>query len=386
VNVLFLDQFSALGGAQQCLLDLIPAVEERGWNARAAIPYGGPMVELLRKRGVHVDEIRSGAYRCGKKSAGDLLQFAVDVPWQAAAIGDLIGTARIDLLYVNGPRVLIAAALAARGRIPVLFHAHHRIEQTTARFLEGLALRRSATIAVACCDAVAEPLRNWIPRHAVHTVANGTSDLGFFQRGFQWHREPRIGVIGRIAREKGQADFLRAAAILLRTAPRARFVVCGAPLFGDRAYDDEVRQLGSGLPVEFLAWQEDVGAVMRGLDVLVIPSKQEGMPRVLLEAFSSGLPVAAFRVGGIPEVIEPERTGFLTRGATPADLAATLREALESDPNKLRGIARTARQQWERLYTLEAYREGITNLMTQFVPRADPGRATPRSRRSTTLP
>jgi glycosyltransferase involved in cell wall biosynthesis len=372
VKILFIDQFSALGGAQQCLLDLLPGLEERGWSARAAVPPG-PLAAILRSRGRQVDEIPCGPYRSGRKSAADLLQFAADVPRQTAAIADLLpGT---DLVYVNGPRLLIAAALATRGRVPMLFHAHHRVGQRSARYLEGLALRRS--IVVACCDAVAQPLRSWVPGDRIHVVPNGTVDLGYMER--HPGKERRIGIIGRIAPEKGQAEFLRAAAVLTQRGQAARFVICGAPLFGDRGYYDEVLRLARGLPVEFLDWQEDVASVMRDLDILVIPSKQEGMPRVLLEAFSAGVPVVAFPVGGIPEVIENGVTGFLS-----ADLAATLTEVLGSDPKMLRAVAQNARREWEQRYTVGVYRERLMNLMEQSVPRATLETAEPRRRTSAT--
>jgi glycosyltransferase involved in cell wall biosynthesis len=119
------------------------------------------------------------------------------------------------------------------------------------------------------------------------------------------------------------------------------------------------------------------------LDVLVIPSKREGMPRVLLEAFSAGLPVVAFPVGGMPEVIEDQVTGFLTRNASATALAAKLREVLECDRRREQ-VARNARGEWERLYTLTAYRARITNLMEQCVPRQVRETAAPLSSRSAT--
>jgi glycosyltransferase involved in cell wall biosynthesis len=372
VNILFLDQFSVLGGAQRCLLDLLPAIEERGWTARAAVP-AGPLCAMLRGRGIRVDEIQCGPYGCGKKSLEDVLQLSADVPRQTSAIGELLkGT---DLVYLNGPRLLIAAALATRGRVPMLFHAHHRIAQRVARYVEGWALRRSGAVVAACCDAVAQSLRNAVPAEHIHLVPNGTEDLGFMDRGFE---KRRVGVIGRIAPQKGQAEFLRAAAAL--SSP-ARFVICGAPLFGDRDYYDEVLRLAAGLPIEFLDWQDDIAGVMRDLDLLVIPSKQEGMPRVMLEAFSAGVPVVASPVGGIPEVIEDGVTGFLA-----PDLPRTLQEVLELDSQTLRAVAHNARDEWERRYTLDAYRKRITNLMEQYVPRGGREIAAPRQRRSATRP
>ena len=365
MNVLFLDQYSALGGAQQCLLDLMPAIEERGWCARAALPPGGPLVDLLRGHGVGVEKIQAGPYRCGKKSAGDLLRFGADVPRQSAAISKLLDQPT-DLVYVNGPRLLIAAAHAAHGRVPVLFHAHHCIAQRSAAMVEGMALRYSGATVAACCDWVARPLRDWIPEERIHVIPNGTIDFGFRDRTLQQKREVRIGIVGRIAPEKGQVEFLEAAARVAPSAPHARFVICGAPLFGDRDYDAKVRRLAAGLEVEFLDWQDDAIAVIGGLDILVIASKQEGMPRVLLEAFSAGVPVVAFPAGGIKEVIRDGSTGFLTH-----DLAAALTAVLESDSWKLRAIARNARHEWEQHYTVGAYRDRIAALMEHAIKKAD---------------
>jgi glycosyltransferase involved in cell wall biosynthesis len=379
MNVLFLDQYSALGGAQHCLLDLIPGIEARGWRAHAALPRGGPLVDLLRARGLPVDNIPCGPYRSGSKSAADLLRFAADVPLQIAKISALLdGT---GLVYVNGPRLLLAAALASHGRVPILFHAHHAIEQRGAAYLEGLALRHSGATVAAISEATARPLRKWVPSARIHTIPNGSADLGFRERRFG--QRMRIGIVGRIAPEKGQREFLRAAALLLPYAPHARFVICGAPLFSNRVYYDEVLSLASSLPVEFLDWQNDVAPVMHDLDVLVIPSRQEGMSRVLIEAFSAGLPVVAFPVGGIPEVIEDRVTGFLTPAASPEALAATLKEVLARDAEQLHTVTRSARRQWERRYTLARYREEITNLMEQCqldenqrtAPMATPGSA-----------
>jgi glycosyltransferase involved in cell wall biosynthesis len=369
MNILFLDQYSALGGAQQCLLDLLPAIEERGWNSRVAVPPGGPLVDRLRAQGIRVDAIRSGPYRSGRKSVTDLVRFATDIPAQVATIARLLDQSPTDLLYVNGPRLLIAAALAARGRVPILFHAHHIVGQSSAAYLEGLALRHSGATVVGCCDAAAQPLRRWVAPERIHAVPNGTADRGFRDRSFEPGREVRIGFVGRVAQDKGAMEFLHAAAILKQSVPHARFTICGAPLFGDRDYYHEVLKLAADLSVEVLEWQDDVGAVMRGLDVLVMPSKEEGMPRVLLEALSAGLVVVAFPVGGIPEVIDDGINGFLVPSGSAVDLARKLEDLLQFEPEKLRTTAHGARRKWELRYTVAAYRAGITNLLEPYATR-----------------
>lgn len=365
MNILFLDQFSEIGGAQRGLLDVLLAVEERGWSAHVLIPGGGPLVEQLRARGVAVDEIACGPYQSGSKSPTDFLRFAIDVRSQIRILKDLASATAFDLIYVNGPRLLPAAAIACQRRMPVLFHLHSHINQRYAARLARWCSRRADVTVVACSRSAAESVVGMASPEKVHVIANGIAELPFRQRAFDgnWC----IGMVGRINPEKGQIEFLRAVAILRAEFPTTRFLICGAPLFDMDRYFDLVRTEAQGLSVEFLGWREDVASVFAELDLLVVPSKQEAMGRVLVEAFSAGVPVVAFPVGGIPEVISNEETGFLVAPATPEALAKKLRDLLVGNPERLRAVAANARRAWEEHYTLAAYQASITNLMQRLV-------------------
>ncbi len=177
--------------------------------------------------------------------------------------------------------------------------------------------------------------------------------------------EFRIGVIGRISREKGQADFLRAARILHTT--RCRFIVCGAPLFSNPAalrYRAELDALAAGLPVDFAGWTEDVESVLAALDLLVVPSAPvDATPRVILEAFAAGVPVVAFAVGGIPEIVEHGVTGFLVQERSPQALAAAIQDLLR-EPHRLREAAENARAKARTEFSLERYRAEMIEAIT----------------------
>ncbi|MGH9613178.1 MAG: glycosyltransferase family 4 protein [Bryobacteraceae bacterium] len=378
MNILFLDQYSEIGGAQLCLLDLLPAIDDLGWRAHVAVPGHGPLIKRLRSQGVTVHPITCGPYRSGKKSARDFAKFVLDVPRQARAIARLVKNGRIELVYVNGPRLLPTAALAIGRRVPVLFHAHNYIGQNSATRALGWSIRRSSATVVACSSFVAGPLHSFVPAQRLHVVANGTSDQGFRERRFDATQSCRIGIIGRIVPGKGQADFLRAANLLAHAFPAARFIICGAPLPETLNYFDEVRSMAEGLPVDFLGWRDDIAAVLAELDLLLIPSEQEGLPRVLLEAFSAGVPVVAFPAGGIAEAIDDGVTGFLVPEATPNALSARVLELLK-EPARLCAAAVNARSLWERSYRVEIYRERITRLLADLVSH-------PKAMRETELP
>ncbi len=367
MEILFLDQFSVLGGAQLCLLDVLEAVEKRGWHAHVALPGNGPLAERVRSRGFGVDQLPSGPYRSGSKGLADFFQLPLDVWRQNRILTEIINRGNVDLIYVNGPRMLPAAALAARDRLPLLFHAHNRLMQGYAAALAGWSIRHSMATVIACSNFVAQPLAHYVRNGRLHVIPNGTPDAGFRERAFGPERSWRIGLIGRISPEKGQAEFLQAVATLAPEFPAAKFVICGAPIIPAGKYLQFVSELARGLPVEFLGWRDDIASVLAEIDLLVVPSKHEGMGRVIVEAFSAGVPVVAFATGGIPEVVTDGETGFLVSPATPEDLAARIRAIIQSDSDAQKRVVTNARRSWEQCYTVSIYQSRIMDLVEQTV-------------------
>jgi glycosyltransferase involved in cell wall biosynthesis len=356
VKVLLLDQFSELGGAQHMLLDLLDAIRGRGWPAAVGIPSGGELCDRTRALGFEVFPIPCGPYASGRKSGTDLWRFATELRRLAGRIQELIAEFEPDLVYINGPRLLPATALARLQR-PVLFHAHIGVSQRAARLLAGLALRRINANIVAVCGDVA---RTWQPftERQIQVIYNGVAgpDYKLSRNG----TEPVcVGCIGRIAPEKGQREFLAAAAKIYETLPETRFVIAGAALFSDRAaqsYECAVREAAAGLPVEFTGWTDNVYGVLKRLDLLLVPSMwDEANPRVVLEAFAAGVPVIAFRRGGVPEIIQDGGTGFLCDDA--GGMAARAIELLGGERPRLRAVAQAAREQWQRQFTREHWQQ-----------------------------
>jgi glycosyltransferase involved in cell wall biosynthesis len=360
MNILFLDQFSDLGGAQQCLLNLAPALQARGWKVHIAAAGMGPLKDRARALGANYCEIRSGPYESGGKSIGDVMRFAAELPRLAREIARLAADCGAGLLYVNGPRLLPAAALAIGDRIPLVFHCHNYLGQGYAAALAGVA-SANATV-IACCRFVGEPVLPYLRRSQFHVAYNGVEPAAVARNGSRvgpW----RIGLLGRIAPEKGQLEFLEAARLL---PPDYRYTICGAPLFSNPVaieYFERVRRAADGLPVEITGWQEDVYSVLSKLDLLVVPSAPgEATPRVIMEAYAAGVPVVASDSGGIPEILSDGETGFLAPTGDPARLAANIRELL-SRPALLKQVAENARQRWSERYTVPHYQARVLSIL-----------------------
>jgi glycosyltransferase involved in cell wall biosynthesis len=360
MNLLVLDQFSDLGGAQRQLLDLLPAMREAGWNVMVGMPGEGELFSRVRDLGFETASIECGPYRSGSKSLSDMARFVAGAPVLARQIGQLLDNAPADLLYLNGPRLLPAAALR-RPRIPVLFHSHSAVPPGKMRMLAAASLRRLNARVVGVCRFIADPWRECLGDERVAVVYNGVAGPERVDRRPPVNA-PVIGCIGRIAPEKGQREFVEVARLVSREVSQTRFVIYGAPLFGDAAalrYESEVRDAAKGLPVEFAGWADDVYTALARLDLLLVPcTAQEATTRVILEAFAAGVPVVAFASGGIPEVVTHGVDGFLAGGVQEmANLAITYLRT--GDPS----IGERARRTWEQRFALGSYQREMLKLI-----------------------
>jgi glycosyltransferase involved in cell wall biosynthesis len=359
MRLLILDQFSELGGAQQCLLELLPAIRERGWDAIVGLHGDGPVVQRVRECGFDTVELDCGPFAYGRKTLADAGRFLAQMPRLTRQIRSIADRFRADLIYVNGPRLLPAVIRPER---PVLHHAHRILPSRPLRELCGFAAQACGARVIAVCEYVAQPWVRFAGAERMTVIYNGVDG----PRDFAPRRRdggPTIGCLGRIAPEKGQLEFVSAARLIERQSPGCRFVIYGAPLIADPAYERQVRETARGLPVEFAGWRGDIQRVLAGLDLLLVPSgAYEATTRVIPEAFAAGVPVVAFPSGGIPEVIEHGRTGFLANGS--AEMAGFAIELLRNTSLRI-SISQAARETWKRRFTLDRWRNQVLDYISQ---------------------
>jgi glycosyltransferase involved in cell wall biosynthesis len=138
-----------------------------------------------------------------------------------------------------------------------------------------------------------------------------------------------ILAVGRLSGEKGHADLFQALSILARVPGIPKF---RAVMVGDGPERDNLTALALRLGIQdrivMTGFQKDVRPFYRMATLMALPSHSEGSPYVLLEAMAAGLPVAATRVGGVPEHIENGVTGLLVPGRDPAAMAEALQKLL----------------------------------------------------------
>ena len=186
-----------------------------------------------------------------------------------------------------------------------------------------------------------------------------------FEPGRHW----LVGTVGRMQAVKDQTTLARAFVQALATEPalrdRLRLV-----LVGDGPLLAEAGRILTEAGVRDLAWlpgeRSDVPAVMRLLDVFVLPSLAEGISNTILEAMASGLPVLATRVGGNAELVEEGATGLLVPPADPAAMAAALRQ-LAGDPARAAAMGRAGRARVDRQFSMQVMVDSYRGLYDRLL-------------------
>jgi glycosyltransferase involved in cell wall biosynthesis len=276
-------------------------------------------------------------------------------------VARLMATVRPDIVYVNGPRLMPAVALA-RGDCVTVFHSHHHLESAVQRGLVRAAIARRRACVVAASSYVA---RQWNSARVVYSGVEGPP-----LRRPKTGGSPCIGMVGRISPQKRQKEFVLACTHLSRCRTDLRFLLCGDVLFGDRRgqrYKQELQRLFPPA-LRLVPWTDNVYDVLAELDLLVVPSADEGGPRVVVEAFAAGVPVLAHASGAVPELVTEGRTGFLLRSASPDEIAARISELVAGDSARTR-VAAEARALWEERFTVTRYRQEMCRLLAELTAR-----------------
>ncbi|MFE9018952.1 glycosyltransferase [Streptomyces sp. NPDC007808] len=311
------------GGVARVVTDLAAAQLAAGLRVTVACPEGGALTGALRALGCPV--LRWDATR----SPGPRL------PREVGRLGRLVREVRPDLVHAHSAKAGLAVRLAVRGGLPTVFQPHAWSFEAADGLVGRLALgwerfgARWATRVV----CVSEAERRTGERHGIaaawRVVPNGV-DTGRFRpdgSGVRSGAGPLVVCVGRLCRQKGQDVLLAAWPEVVRRVPGARLVLVGDGPDGER--------LRSGAPasVEFAGAISDTAPWYRAADVVVLPSRWEGMALAPLEAMACARPVVVTDVDGARESLPPGHApSCLVPPEDPAALAGALTALLRDEP------------------------------------------------------
>lgn len=348
-----------MGGAQRYVASLAEGLRGYGYDIEVAFGLGEELGEWCRAHGVPVHR---AALDNPIRPHQDFLAYL--------QLLRLMRRGRYDIVHPNSTKAGIIGLAAARAaRVPVRVFTAHGLRSVLLpssrqrAFWTWMEARytRSADSVIEVCEyglrvgrekGVLSPDRSTV-------IHNGIS-LARVESGRQAGRRRQdvglededlvIGTVGRLDEAKGMEWWLRAAALIARQEPRARFLVVGdgpergqlVKLSEELGVADRVRWAGIRPGIEYLPL----------FDVFLQSSLWEGLSMAILEAMAAGLPTVATDVGGNPEVIINGKTGWLVPPRDEQALAAKVLQVL-SDPARRRAMGEAARQYLQREFTEE---------------------------------
>mgnify|MGYP001428070175 CR=1 FL=1 len=255
-------------------------------------------------------------------------------------LNDLYVCSRLwRLMRLTAPRIVhthtakagalgrIAAKLA---KVPIIVHTFHGhvfsgywgpgISKIII-FIERI-LARLSTVILTVSESVRYELlqHNIAPPEKIYVLPLGL-ELNIYKncsaKTGQFRRElgvdtniPLIGNVGRLVPIKNHRHFLTAAHLMVQAGFDGRFVIVGSGQL-EIELQKLSRELGIGDLVIFTGWRRDLDRIYADVDVLVNTSINEGTPYAIIEAMAARVPVVATSVGGVPDIINSEMTGYL---------------------------------------------------------------------------
>lgn len=311
------------GGTEGQFVELACRLDRCRWDVDVAcVRPEGPLRSRLEAAGFQ-------PWRCGPDSfkSAKLIGAVVALARRMRARG--IAVVHSFDFYTN----ILALPAGRLAGVPAVIASQRNLgnlRPPTQQMMHTLSLRLAGHILVNS-DAVRAHVQQsrGIHPNRVTVISNGVDLTRFLPSSVPSHGTGfLVGALSNLRSEKGLADLIRAAAMVRDAWPDARFVIWGeGPL--RRELEDQVRSLGLMASVTLPGSTATPEAMLRDLDVFVLPSLSEACSNGLIEAMATGLPVVATSVGGNPGLVEDEITGLLVPPGDSPALAKAISRLIE---------------------------------------------------------
>ncbi|MFH1858087.1 MAG: glycosyltransferase family 4 protein [Candidatus Omnitrophota bacterium] len=345
-RILYLDAGSGSGGSSVSLVRLLKVLDRNRWTPVVITHRVGNMTEEMLTNGIPVFPI---PLRPADREGGllrNIVMFYIPLFFRLLREFREI---KPDVIHLNNsPREpLVAIWAASLLRIPVV--AHLRTTRPLTRIELSLTKRLKALIVLSQMvkklfegqDVPSGKIR-YIPdgieiAHHEHLPLNAEKarrQLGIL------NSEPVIGVVARLMPKKGQEQFIRAMAKVVKVYPNVKAVILGDECETHSNYLSFLKNMVSQEElsgnIQFTGWVEKPEDLYPAFDIVTQTSLlQEGLPSVCLEAMGIGIPVVSTRVGAVPELVEEGVAGLLVPPGDADAMAEALLQLLQDERKRL---------------------------------------------------
>jgi len=338
LKLLMIGEEGFVGGAEIATSRLLSGLKERCVQCAAVVPANSHYWRILHERGIRL-------FPCGLNELKRTFIRGYPVLREISGLRRAIAEFNPTIIHADAPwAAFFCLPAAKRFDVPVVCalhsypEAHRAFKRMVFAFLKRYVIGRCECFVVFSDHMLEEVVRRYgFPAEKVCRVNYGIDEDRITPRmsRAEWRMRNDLPtdatvfmVVTRIHPEKGIMDLVEAAKLVSEACENIFFVVAGeevVSLLENLGFTAELHRrletLGIANRFRFLGFQDDVGSILRGCDVLVHPSHREPFGLAVAEASLAGLPVVASSVGGIPEMVVNGGTGFLVEPRNANQLA-----------------------------------------------------------------
>lgn len=370
-TILYTDHFPDVAGGQEALITRLKHLDTTTLRPVVIIPaIRGQLHQRLDTLGVKTVPLNLNAGDIRFKNEKNLFtrpaMMATNVVRVPKAMFDIFRTIRtenVDLIHTNSFKSAVLSVIPAQlTDTPFIHHAHSSRAYSDHGWFDSFVCN-NANVIVANSSFTAATYNQWEDRTRVIYNAIETSrfqpaaaDPASVRRDFDAESSPLIGEVARLTPRKRQEDLIAAMPEILDRHPETQLLLVGGEYEGLGAYADTIRSMIAERDlreaVSVTGYRDDIVSTIAALDVLVLPSIQEPLGRVVIEALLMETPVVATNSGGIPEIVDDGETGILVPERDPDAIATAVSELLDT-PERLEAMGKRGREQVLKRFSCE---------------------------------
>lgn len=381
MNVLYINHTSKISGAEKVLIDLFTKLDREKFTPIVACPKNGELVKKIKLLGIETVLIK---IKVLKRTLNPLylILFIFAAIITTIKLTYLIKLRNVKLIHANSFTACLFSSIAGIiTHTPLVWHMHDLI---TPRLFNRIFIR-SAGLMANRVIATTETMKNNLVMTGVNPEKivvnccginlrkyNPTStNRGKIREEFNISEDaPLIGIIGQLTPWKGHREFLKAASIVIRKYPSAKFLIVGESIFEERNYKLELQELVNTLALSakviFSGFREDVPDIMASLSILVNASCSEPFGLTIIEAMAIGKPVVATNAGGVREIINDGVDGILVPPKDPEKLAQAILRILD-EPMRGKEMGEAGLKSVTERFSLERFTQETQRIYDQLL-------------------
>jgi L-malate glycosyltransferase len=374
LKILFYNHTSQVSGAERVLLLILARLSRERFEPILVCPADGELQKHAKAVGVVCESVEQLQARFTWR-VNRLLGYLASFVSVIVKVRQRIIKHQPELIHANSLRagLVISAATIGLG-IPIIWHVHdllpkHPLSTIIRVFVLLFPPFRIVAVSQVAGDRFRGDMLRLFSRRVTVAVIHNSVDV---ERLAEVNKEkairkelrlrntdPLIGIVGNLSTGKGQLELIAAYAEVLKRIPDAALLIVGSSIFNrEEGYPEQLKlqakTLRVGERVRFLGQRNDVPAILRSLDLLVLNSKSEAFPLVALEGLACEVPVLSTAVGGVPELITHGQTGWLIPAGDQHKLVEAIVSLLEH-PELRRDLGVNGRKHVEKDFTVDKF-------------------------------